>query len=71
MEKDVILKIDDYKNLLVRTSFSIDDLDVAIDMFRDQYEDPQDSEKLISDLEKNGYIHIIGDAPEILEIAIW
>jgi hypothetical protein len=74
MERDVILKINDYekdRNLLVKTSFSIDDLDLAIDTIRDKYDDPQDTEKLLLDLEKNGYIKSVGLAPEILEINEW
>ena len=68
MERDVILKIDDYKNLTAKTSFTSDELDIAVDAVREQYEDPQDSEKLLNDLEQKGYIKITGSAPEILDL---
>lgn len=68
MERDVILKIDDYKNLTARTSFTSDELDIAVDAVREQYEDPQDSVKLLQDLEQKGYIKITGAAPEILDL---
>ena len=72
-ERNLILRVEDWrnnvdKNVLVKTQFSIGDLDVAIDQIRDNYDDPQDSDKLIKDLESKGYIRVCGPAPEILDL---
>lgn len=66
-EREVILRVDE-KNFFAKTSFTMEDIDSVVEQIRDRFEDMQDNDVLIRELQKNGYISISGPAPELLEI---
>ena len=74
MARQVILNCNDEDNILIETDFSQEELEECADKIREDISDAEDDGSIkgivLKELEKRGYIKVIGAAPEIYEIYI-
>ena len=73
--REMIIKFpsDDVKPLMISTDFDNHELEEAADIIQEQLMDTEDGwneEKVVAALEKKGYIKVLKEAPEILELYI-
>lgn len=71
MAKQVLLKIDDENTKLIETDFSQDELEDCASKIREGLEDTDDGwneDKIIEELEKKGYLKVIGPGPQIYDM---
>jgi hypothetical protein len=75
MENQIILRVEDNKNYFAKTSFKPIDIDIALDAIRDEYDESHDDmpepRTLLELLVKKGYVTLVGEAPEIIDVTDW
>ena len=67
MARQVIIRLEE-KNLLVETDFSEEELSEVAEKIQDALLDDYSENKTIEELQKKGYLKVIGEAPEIYEL---
>jgi hypothetical protein len=74
MARQVILKVEDDKNIFVETDFSQDELEEVAEKIQEDLQETDEGwneDKIIAELEKKGYIKVVGPAPEIYDLYLF
>lgn len=69
--RNVILKVENSICLSIETSFSAVDIEAAADTIHDELMDTDDGwndMKVVETLEKRGYIKLLGQGPEVIDL---